>query len=327
MPVVPLHQRRHLRRLSVRPDAASGDAAYLRGCVAQRCSREWRVHSDRRRGHAGQCVRFSDKRLIALSTTIISHTLGLVFVLTTSTCDFHTDASNPNRMPGWTLVASSTDAPQDVAVAHHGDFATLRPGGGHAGVWGGLRDAMGWLHDVRFSCRAPSTACWEDEDVDISFTSVSWYSDFTSGTDADSCPRLPGDTGCYPARDNLLTGTPYATSDAYAGVGFGFGLEAECDSDDFIVDLLGGGAAATGAAGDESTRWGRVSGDSICGTAVASGGAATTDGFAWYVWVRPTTPPVCNCPGGTGGVLCDEAPTPAHVECGCPSGLVRAHSD
>ena len=132
-------------------------------------------------------------------------------------------------------------------------------------------------HDI--SCNISATV---ENDVDISFTDVSWYSTLVaSDRESDVCffAGLPtAQTKTWPpARHDLINDRSIGWGKLW-GPGF---LEGERDCDDpgsFTVDFNGGGIAAKKPDG---TEWGSVDGTPRCGKAEGEG--------MWQVWYREST--------------------------------------
>ncbi len=148
-------------------------------------------------------------------------------------CDQETDGG------GWTLVASTRGQTlNDQRSDYYEDLATLAPEAGHEGIWHGLR-ARGEVFDVRFACRTAAGEALVDMDVDLSFYSVPWYHEFTTGTDAQSCFSEGNGNGQDrppPARRNNLTGAQLARGDQWAA-GYLEGEDSCGDTGDFTVDF------------------------------------------------------------------------------------------
>ncbi|HJL11833.1 MAG TPA: fibrinogen-like YCDxxxxGGGW domain-containing protein [Polyangiaceae bacterium LLY-WYZ-15_(1-7)] len=191
-------------------------------------------------------------------------------------CDMETDGG------GWTLVASTNGTTlNDQASVYYADLATLSPAEGHEGIWDGMRDVAGAVHDVRFSCKTAPAA--RDMTVDLSFYRVDWYRAITGSTsDADNCFHPGSGTSDAnpndPERRNNVTGERLA---ADGGWDDSAGLEGEdscSDSGDFTLDFDAGGMDRT----DSETDWGEDDSSALCGSSASDG--------AWFVWVRERVP-------------------------------------
>ncbi|MCB9525273.1 MAG: hypothetical protein H6702_18130 [Myxococcales bacterium] len=188
-------------------------------------------------------------------------------------CDQTTDGG------GWTLVGSTRNtALNDQASAWYADLLTLAPAQGNAGIWGGLRP-LGERFDVRFTCRAAVEAADAPFDVDLSFYDTPWYTEFTTGTDAESC--FSESNGFYadspvPARRDNVGGRFRRRTDAYNAVGYLEGEDNCADSNDFTVDFDDRGMDGNQSDG---TDWGEDDGSRKCGANGLAGGQ-------WFVWAR-----------------------------------------
>lgn len=188
-------------------------------------------------------------------------------------CDQTTDGG------GWTLVGSTqTTTLRDEASGYYPDLQTLAPAGPHTGIWDGLRDnSERW--DVRFACRASVEVATAPMDVDLSFYDVNWYTEFTTGTDADSCfseaNGLAADSPVPARRDNILDRFRRKT-DAYNSAGYLEG-EDQCNATtDFTVDFDDRGMDSDQSDG---TDWGEDDTQRKCGVTGLSDGQ-------WFVFVR-----------------------------------------
>ena len=187
-------------------------------------------------------------------------------------CDQTTDGG------GWTLVGSTQTATlNDQASAWYPDLVTLAPTQGNAGIWTGLRP-LGERFDVRFTCRAAVGAAADPFDVDLSFYDTPWYTEFTTGTDAESCfSELNGlqDDSPVPARRDNLGNRFRRRSDAYSA-GYLEGEDSCSDAGDFTVDFDN-----RGMDGDQSdgTDWGEDDSQRKCGASGLASGQ-------WFVWAR-----------------------------------------
>ena len=195
-------------------------------------------------------------------------------------CDQTTDGG------GWTLVGSTaTTTLNDQRSNWYEDLTTLAPAAGHAGIFPVLRAAGVNAHDVRFACRAQAGAHAAPLDVDLSFYSVVWYNEWTTGSDQDSCfseNNGQGDEFPQPARRNnrngtlLPVGTPWISlvnNDQRYLEG-----EDQCNAtDDFTVDLQDRGMNSNEADG---TDWGEDDGAFKCGR------QGNVQNGQWFVYVR-----------------------------------------
>ena len=192
---------------------------------------------------------------------------------------------------GWTLVASSRGAPPaDARGAWHVDLQSPVPAAAHPGVWAVLRNRT-VRHDVRFICHVRAGAV---PTVDLSFYNVTWYREFTTGSDADCCFSEAdgrGAAGEAEARRDNLSETVRAVGQGRAHAeGDWFEGEDACGSvDDFAVDFDG---RALGEPAD-ATDWGLFDGIARCGAGVVAVDAR------WSIYARePRTDPL-----GTIGIL------------------------
>ncbi|MBA2320232.1 MAG: hypothetical protein H0V89_03665 [Deltaproteobacteria bacterium] len=183
-------------------------------------------------------------------------------------CDMDTDDG------GWTLVAATRGTPlKDAGLAYYSDLADLDPGAAHAGVWNGLRDLLPGSADMRFTCKLAIGD--PDFEVDLSFYDVPWYSDITTGTDAQSCFSPAGSPlDPTPARRDNVSGQVRLLGDAFDG-GALEGEDACGDVDDFTLDFDDAGMDGDQADG---TDWGDDDGKEKCGVAEA--------GESWYIFAR-----------------------------------------
>ena len=184
-------------------------------------------------------------------------------------CDQTTDGG------GWTLVASSTVALEDIAVDYSANVTTLSPETGMAGIWDGLRAIA--PQDMRFACKLELAD--ETMAVDLSFYATDWYLDVTNGPeDSDTCFVSKDQEYEGPwARRNNLTGDELPSDDAWDNgplVG-----EDECGGaegeGDFAIDFDDRGMDSNQGDG---TDWGSDDGKAKC--------TANTLGAAWYIFVR-----------------------------------------
>jgi hypothetical protein len=156
-------------------------------------------------------------------------------------CDQVTDGG------GWMLVGSTREQTlNDQSSQWYEDLRTLAPARANAGIYAGLRFANLPRHDVRFACRGQLGAADAPFDVDLSFYSVVWYMEWTTGDDRASCFSENDGRGFdHPAaaRRNNLTGEALPLGTPWAGRRDGEPtnyLEGEdrCDdAADFTVDF------------------------------------------------------------------------------------------
>jgi len=200
-------------------------------------------------------------------------------------CDQTTDGG------GWTLVGSTrTGTLNDQSANWYADLTTLAPANPNTGVWSGLRD-LSASHDVRFACRDALGAEAAPMTVDLSFYQTIWYTEWTTGADADSCFSEndgAGDDVPQPARRNNLTGeqlalgTPWqAVSGIYSGNNYLEGEDSCGDTSDFTVDLRDRGMDSEQSDG---TDWGEDDGALKCGRSGLADGQ-------WFVFTREVAPP------------------------------------
>jgi hypothetical protein len=208
-------------------------------------------------------------------------------------CDQATDGG------GWTLVASTrTTTLNDESAAWYADLTTLAPVSPNAGVWNGLR-GLAARHDVRFACRDAVRAADAAMTVDLSFYDMPWYTEWTTGTDAQSCFSEADGAGedlPQPARRNNLTaealalGTPWAATDPfYPGANYLEGEDACADTSDFTVDFRDRGMDSNQSDG---TDWGEDDTQLKCGRSGLADGQ-------WFVFAREVLGAVAPlaCPG------------------------------
>jgi cysteine-rich repeat protein len=189
-------------------------------------------------------------------------------------CDMLTDGG------GWTLVGSTLNTTlNDQSSAWYTDLTTLAPAAANAGIWTGLRP-LAQRFDVRFACRASVLEATAPFAVDLSFYDVPWYTEWTTGTDADSCfsenNGFNADSRVPARRDNIgrrfrRADDPYSGTTGY--------LEAEdtCGAtDDFTVDFDDRGMDSNQSDG---TDWGEDDGTRKCGASALAGGQ-------WFVFAR-----------------------------------------
>ncbi|MCB9547068.1 MAG: hypothetical protein H6706_14615 [Myxococcales bacterium] len=187
-------------------------------------------------------------------------------------CDMTTDGG------GWTLVGSTLNQTlNDQASPWYEDLVRLDPAAAHTGVWDGLRP-LGDRWDVRFSCRAAVGAANAPMDVDLSFYDVPWYTEMTTGTDAQSC--FSENTGYHadsrvPARRDNIGNRFRRREDPY-GAGYLEGEDNCTDTSDFTVDFDDRGMDSDQSDG---TDWGEDDGTRKCGASGLAGGQ-------WFVWAR-----------------------------------------
>ncbi|MEZ4241701.1 MAG: MopE-related protein [Myxococcota bacterium] len=185
-------------------------------------------------------------------------------------CDMDTDGG------GWTLVGSTFDTTFDDAgtQVYYDDLQTLFPATGHSRIWKGMRAVVqNGASDIRFTCKVD--AATEAMDVDLSFYDVGWYTEITTGDDADSCFNENNGAGAGPPpeRRNNLTGTVLAAGNQW-NAGFLEGEDSCSDSGDFTVDFDDRGMDSNQGDG---TDWGEDDSSKKCATGL---------GTAWFVFVR-----------------------------------------
>jgi hypothetical protein len=198
----------------------------------------------------------------------------------------HPDGANEQRVycdqltdgGGWTLVAATEGGTlNDQRSDYYADLQSLDPEGAHEGIWWGMR-GLAPRSDVRFACRAEVLASDAPMTVDLTMYDVNWYTEWTTGTDADSCfseGNGRGDDNPPPRRRNNLTEQVLELGDQWNG---GY-LEAEdscSDSGDFTVDFDDRGMDNNQSDG---TDWGEDDGSRKCGNS----GLATGQ---WFIFVR-----------------------------------------
>ena len=187
-------------------------------------------------------------------------------------CDQTTDGG------GWTLVGSTLNTTlNDQASDWYADLITLAPAQGQTGIWNGLRP-LGERFDVRFTCRAAVGAAADPMDVDLSFYDTPWYTEFTTGTDAESC--FSENTGYFadspvPARRDNIGNRFRRRSDAYSS-GYLEGEDSCNSTTDFTVDFDNRGMDSDQSDG---TDWGEDDTARKCGASGLAGGQ-------WFVWAR-----------------------------------------
>ncbi|MGK0357839.1 MAG: hypothetical protein ACI9U2_000122 [Bradymonadia bacterium] len=188
-------------------------------------------------------------------------------------CDQTTDGG------GWTLVGSSQNTTlNDQSSAWYADLVTLAPTRGNDGIWDGLRP-LGERFDVRFTCRAAVAGADQPFDVDLSFYDTPWYTEFTTGTDAESCfSENTGyqDDSPVPARRDNLGVRFRRRGDLYDASGYLEGEDSCSDVGDFTVDFDNRGMDADE---DDGTDWGEDDTSRKCGARGLAGGQ-------WFVWAR-----------------------------------------
>ncbi|MCB9541925.1 MAG: hypothetical protein H6703_05695 [Myxococcales bacterium] len=178
---------------------------------------------------------------------------------------------------GWTLVAASRGAPpSDARAPWHPDLQSPLPAAARPGVWNALRNRT-LRHDVRFVCHARHDA---PATVDLSFYNVTWYREFTTGTDADSCfSEADGRGATEPEarRDNLRGAVRAVGQGRGQPQGDWFEGEDACAAaDDFALDFDG---RALGE-GPDPTDWGLFDGLPRCGDGPVAPDAR------WLVYAR-----------------------------------------
>ena len=163
----------------------------------------------------------------------------------------------------------------DEQTAWHVDLTTVDPNNTTPGVWDGLRQhivATGGVSDVRFTCTQFLGGPFV---VDLSFYDTIWYTEFTQGTDADSCFNENDGLGADPppARRDNIAGTLLPAGDPWNS-GFLEGEDSCPDTSDFTVDFDDRGMG--GDPGD-GTDWGSDNGTDKCGFGL---------GIGWFLFVR-----------------------------------------
>jgi hypothetical protein len=187
-------------------------------------------------------------------------------------CDQTTDHG------GWTLVGSTLNTTlNDESADYYADLTSLEPAEAHTGIWRELTP-LGPRWDVRFACRAEVGAAADPMTVDLSFYDVDWYTEFTRGSDADSCFSESNGAGAdspTPARRDNIAERFRRRGDLYnADV-----LEGEdncTDTHDFTVDFDDRGMDGNQSDG---TDWGEDDASRKCGATSLAGGQ-------WFVFVR-----------------------------------------
>ncbi|MCB9547804.1 MAG: hypothetical protein H6706_18435 [Myxococcales bacterium] len=187
-------------------------------------------------------------------------------------CDQTTDGG------GWTLVASTRDTTlNDERSNYYDDLQRLDPAGGHTGVWWGLR-ALGGRWDMRFACRDAVRAADAAMTVDLSFYDVPYYTEFTTGTDTQSCfseSNGRGDESPPPMRKNNLNNQVRNRGDQW-NAGYLEGEDSCSDTGDFTVDFDDRGMDSNQSDG---TDWGEDDGSRKCGRTGLGGGQ-------WFIYTR-----------------------------------------
>ena len=152
----------------------------------------------------------------------------------------------------------------------------MNPAAAHTGVWTGMRALIQGNSDIRFTCmQDPNGNAF---DVDLSFYDIIWYTEFTTGTDADSCfseGNGANDDQPTPARCDNVAAQCLMANDQWAA-GYLEGEDSCTDTGDFTVDFDDRGMHSNQSDG---TDWGEDDSAKKCGTSGIQDGA-------WHIWVR-----------------------------------------
>lgn len=187
-------------------------------------------------------------------------------------CDQTTDGG------GWTLVAATEGQTlNDQRSNYYDDLQTLDPARANAGVWWGLR-ALGNRWDVRFACRDAVRAADAAFTVDLSVYDVPYYTEFTTGTDAQSCfseGNGAGDENPPPMRRNNLNNQVRNRGDQWNG-GYLEGEDSCGDTGDFTIDFDDRGMDNNQSDG---TDWGEDDSSRKCGRSGLGTGQ-------WFIFAR-----------------------------------------